>query len=137
MKLEIEEVSATKRKLQIEVPVETVAAEFDRAYRALSQKARIKGFRPGRIPRPVLERYFADDVRNDVATKLIQESVATAIREKEIPLVSRPEVELESKVEEKSPLRFSANLEIRPAGPSLDTTGLASRVLRHGLFGQA
>ncbi|MFM7141764.1 MAG: trigger factor family protein, partial [Alphaproteobacteria bacterium] len=75
MKVEIEEVSPTRRKIAVEVPADRVASEFERAFRSVSQRARIKGFRPGRIPRPVLERFFGEEVRSQVATALVREGV--------------------------------------------------------------
>jgi trigger factor len=49
----VEDLSPIKKKLGIALPPEEVQAKIDAAYRGLSQRARIKGFRPGKVPRHV------------------------------------------------------------------------------------
>jgi len=58
MQVNIDEVNATRRKLAVEVPVEEVTAEFDRAFGRVQKQAKLKGFRPGRAPRSVVEKLF-------------------------------------------------------------------------------
>ena len=53
MHVNIDEVNTTRRKLAVEVPVEEVAAEFNRAFERVQKQAKLKGFRPGRAPRAV------------------------------------------------------------------------------------
>src|SRR5687767_9355776 len=50
--------SPTLRRLEVTVPVARVRRAYDRAYRDIAKSARVKGFRPGKVPRPVLERMF-------------------------------------------------------------------------------
>ena len=54
MKVEIEDLSEVRRKLRIEVPSSEVVQEVDRAYRELGKQAKVKGFRPGKVPRSIL-----------------------------------------------------------------------------------
>ncbi len=54
----MENLSEVKRKLLVEVPSAEVTEEVDRAYRDLGKKAKVKGFRPGKVPRSVLEMYY-------------------------------------------------------------------------------
>ena len=55
VKVEVENLSEVKRKLRIEVPSNEVTEEVDRAYRQLGKSAKVKGFRPGKVPRSILE----------------------------------------------------------------------------------
>jgi len=80
MQVNIDEVNATRRKLAVEVPVEEVAAEFDRAFGRVQKQAKLKGFRPGRAPRSVVEKLFGDQVRADVLSHLIEHSYADAVK---------------------------------------------------------
>jgi trigger factor len=125
MKVEIEEVSPTRRKIAVEVPAERVATEFERAFRSVSQRARIKGFRPGRIPRPVLERFFGEEVRNQVATLLVREGVGGAIEQSNLQVVSQPELDIGT-LSESEALRFSATVDVRPELGAIDLEGLAA-----------
>ena len=123
MKVEVEEISSTERKLEVEIPAERVHDEFERAFQAVGRQARIKGFRPGRVPRAVLERYFAEDVRNQVTSSLVQEGFSTALEQSKLEIVSQPELDIGS-LNEKEALKFSARVEIRPALGAVNVEGL-------------
>ncbi len=123
MKVEVEEISSTERKLEVVIPAERVHDEFERAFKDVARHAKIKGFRQGRVPRPVLERYFADDVRSQVTSNLVQEGFSSAIEQSKLQIVSQPELEI-GKLDEKESLRFSARVEIRPDLAGVKTDGL-------------
>lgn len=124
MKVEVEEISSTERKLEVEIPAERVHDEFEKAFQDVARHAKIKGFRQGRVPRPVLERYFADDVRSQVTTNLVQEGFSSAIEQSKLQIVSQPELDI-GKLNEKEALKFSARVEIRPELEAVQTDGLA------------
>lgn len=109
----IEEVGSTRRKLAVEVPVEAVRAELDRAYGRVQRVARIRGFRPGRVPRPILERYFGDQVRADVLSHLIEHSYGDALTRAGLRPVGPPEIVPEN-VESGKPLRYTATVDVWP-----------------------
>ena len=96
MQVTIEELNTTRRRLAVEVPVDAVSAELDRAFGRVQREAKLKGFRPGRAPRSVLERYFGDQVRADVLSHLIEHSYSDAIREAGLRPVGPPEIVPES-----------------------------------------
>lgn len=124
MTFQIEEISPTRRKLQIEVPVDRVAAEFERAFREFSRRARIPGFRPGRAPRGVIERHFGDDIRNEVITSLVREEFSAALEDSKLEIVSQPELDV-GNLDASEPLRFSATVEILPPLADVDLQGIS------------
>ena len=81
MKVTVEDQSSVKKVLHIEVPREEVKREIDAAYGQAKKSAKVKGFRPGKIPRSVLERLYKKDVHADVSSKLIQDALIEAIQE--------------------------------------------------------
>ena len=81
MHVTVEDVSGVKKTLHIEIPQEEVVRQLDSAYSQLKKTAKIKGFRPGKAPRSVLERMFKKDVHADVSSKLIKESFIDALKE--------------------------------------------------------
>jgi trigger factor len=113
MKATLETLGAWERRLSVEVPPEEVGDSVERAYRELSRRARVKGFRPGKIPRSVLERLYGDRVRNEVIQNLVQRTFADAVREHQLEPVSEPVVEPE-KLESGRPWRYTARLEVKP-----------------------
>src|SRR4030067_2522129 len=90
MKVNVEEISPIKKKVNVEVPEDQVIKEVDFFYRELSRKAKIKGVRPGKVPRNILERHFKDYVKTEVIQKLIQESYPQALSEAKLHPISNP-----------------------------------------------
>jgi trigger factor len=120
----VEDLSPIKKKLGIAVPAAEVQAKIDAAYRGLSQRARIKGFRPGKVPRRVLERYYGSQVEGEVIGELIQHSFVHALEERRLQAVARPEIVAEE-VRPSEGLRYSATIEIKPDVPVTEYRGLA------------
>jgi len=123
MKVEVETVDPVRRRLAVEVPAEEVRNEMERAFVELGRHARVRGFRPGRTPRPVLEQLFGDRVRAEVFGKLIQQSYEEALRERGLAVVSDPQIVTE-KAEPGAALRYSATVEVRPEVHVQNFTGL-------------
>ena len=113
MKVDIDTVSTVERKLRVELPAESVNEEFVRAYESVSQRARIKGFRPGKVPRSVLKGFYGDEVRGQVLTRLVEQALGEVIRERGLHVVSRPEVEAND-LEEGKAFAFSVLLQVKP-----------------------
>jgi trigger factor len=113
MKINIDELSPVQRKVRVELPAETVANEFSRAYKNLGQRVRVKGFRTGKIPRSVLQGIYGDDVKTEVRSHLVEESLGEVIKERGLQIVSRPEVESHDLLEN-GEFSFSAVFEVKP-----------------------
>ncbi len=126
MQVQIEELNPTRRKIAVEVPLEAVRSEIDRAFGRVQQTAQIRGFRPGRVPRAVLEKYFGDQVRADVLSHLIEHSYADAVEQAGLRPVGAPEIVPES-LEAGKPLRFSATVDVLPKLEVTDYQGLAAK----------
>ncbi|MFQ5903055.1 MAG: trigger factor [Candidatus Binatia bacterium] len=113
MKVDIDTLSPVQRKIRVELPANAVNKEFSRVYEGLSQRAKIKGFRPGKAPRSVLERLYGDQVKGQVLSQLVEHSLGEVFRERGLPVVSRPEVEAND-LEEGRAFTFSAVVEVKP-----------------------
>ena len=110
----METVDAVRRRLAVEVPAIEVTARIERAYDELRRTASVRGFRPGRAPRSVLEQLFGERVRADVFSKLVQDSYLEALRDQSIEPIGRPEIVTEQ-AEPGEALRYSALVEVKPA----------------------
>ncbi len=122
MNFKVEEQSAVKRKLIIEIPKEDVTKELDSAYRELKKNAKVKGFRPGKTPRNVLERLYGKEVRADVSSRLIQESFLQALKDSELNVVSMPNIDPPA-LEADAPYHFTAEIEVKPELQALKIDG--------------
>jgi trigger factor len=124
MKIDIDELNAVQRKVRVELPADRVAGEFARVYKRLGQRVRVKGFRTGKIPRTVLQGIYGEEVKGEVKTHLVEESLGEIIRERGLRLVSRPEVETDD-LSESDAFSFSAVFEIKPEIAVRDYIGMA------------
>ncbi|MCD4763213.1 MAG: trigger factor, partial [Desulfobacterales bacterium] len=123
MQVTVEDLSTVKKVLHVEIPEKDVVGELDKAYKDLKKNAKVKGFRPGKTPRTVLERLYKKDVNADVSSKLIQESLIDAIKEAELNIVGRPEIEPPI-ADGKGPYKYDATVEIEPEIETVDFKGL-------------
>jgi trigger factor len=124
MKIQVEKVSPVERKVSIEVDPERVAKEIDRAYTGLGRRVKLKGFRPGKAPRKVLERHFRSEVESEVAEKIVQQTFAEAVKVEAIDIVAPPHVSISEGVAEGKPLRYTARVEVKPVLDPKDYKGL-------------
>lgn len=124
MQVKVEDVSSVKKVLHIEIPEDTVTRELNDAYQQLKKTAKVKGFRPGKTPRSVLERMFKKDVHMDVSSKLLQDSFVEALKETDLNIVGNPKID-PPQLEEKGPYKYDATVEIKPDIDKIDFKGLS------------
>ena len=125
MNVNIEESNSLRRKVTIEVEPDEIKHELDRAYNELKRGVVLKGFRPGRAPRNLLERFFGEQVRGEVAQKLVEEYTRKALEEHDLKPVVAPEIVTEqSDLQKDLALKFSATFDLRPKIEVKDYEGL-------------
>ncbi len=123
MDIRIESLGPTRKKIHVVVPKELVRKEIDGVYSELKKNAKVKGFRPGKTPRQILERYYSDYVREQVISKLITNTYEGALSESSISPVSQPTLESDE-LTEGEPFKYSAIVEVNPEIDVKDYTGI-------------
>jgi trigger factor len=113
MKTNLEELSPVKKKLSIEIESKEVDKKLNEAYRELGKKAKIPGFRPGKVPRKILETHFSTQVTEDVTKNLISETFPMAIQEVETFPLGAPLLEKDI-LKQGQNFKYSAVMEVRP-----------------------
>ena len=113
MKVQVQEVSPIERRLEIEVEPQVVADELSRAYATLGRQVKIAGFRPGKIPRRILEQRFKDEVEPDVLRRVQLRAFLDAIQTHQVEAVSDPQISA-GKLSLDQPYAFSARVEVKP-----------------------
>jgi trigger factor len=100
--------------LEIELPAERLDRAVGEAVRHLSQRTRVPGFRPGKAPRPVLERHLGPGaVLDDAVDHLVQSAYREALVEQALLPLTNADVEV-VQAEEGKPLVFKATVQVRP-----------------------
>ncbi|CAB1063945.1 Cell division trigger factor (EC [Olavius sp. associated proteobacterium Delta 1] len=123
MQVSVEDINSVKKTLHIEIPEADVASELDKAYNELKKRAKVKGFRPGKVPRSVVVRLFKKDVHADVTSKLIQSSFMDALKETDLNIVGTPQVN-PPELQDSGPYNYDATVEISPEIEDIDYKGL-------------
>jgi len=109
----VEDLSPVVKKVSVELGPDRVKDALDRAYMGLSRTVKLKGYRAGHVPRRLVERYFGDDVKKDVAQKLVAGSIHEALEEHKLEPVAPPRVE-NGDVNPGEPFKYVATVEVRP-----------------------
>jgi trigger factor len=126
MQVQVEELSPVEKKLSVEVPWERVREKLDAAYKELAKGVRLKGFRPGKVPRAVVEKMFSKQVYQEVAKELVQESFLVAAQEHKLEPVAEPVIE-EARIKPNEAFRYTARVEVRSPVELKDWEGLPAR----------
>jgi trigger factor len=123
VKSTVETVSPTRVRLVIEVPFAELEPSLRKAYREIGSQVSIPGFRKGKVPAAVIDqRIGRDAVLNEAVQDLIPAQIIAAVREHEVKMLGRPELTERPEVSDGQPLRFIAEVDVRPefSLPALD-----------------
>ncbi|HKB06899.1 MAG TPA: trigger factor [Candidatus Polarisedimenticolia bacterium] len=113
MKVDVQEMGACKRRLQVQETPEVVRQAWETAFTRVQREAKLPGFRKGKVPRSMIKLHFADDVRQEVARHLIPEVYKQALEETRLDPIEDPDVQ-DVTLEESAALKFSAVVEVKP-----------------------
>ena len=113
MKASLEDISPVKKKLLVEIESQEVERKLNEAYRDLGKKAKIPGFRTGKIPRNILEKHFSLQVGEDVTRSLINETFPKAVDEVKAFPLGPPSLE-KNIVKQGQNFSYTAVMEVRP-----------------------
>ncbi|MDO8681885.1 MAG: trigger factor [Armatimonadota bacterium] len=126
-----EQLEPCKVELNIEVEAGQVAEAINDAYRHLAKRVSIPGFRKGKAPRAILERYIDEgEVKDEAARSLIPPAYAQAITEAEIDPYDFPDVEV-VQMEAEQPFVFKATVPLAPKVELGEYTGLTIERMAH------
>lgn len=113
MKTEVETVSPIIKKIRVEVPVERVKQAFEAAFQKVQKKAKMKGFRQGKVPQKLMEQHYAQEIHQEALEKLIDLSYPEAVEKEAVLPISQPKVDIGSFGADKN-FEYSATFEVRP-----------------------
>lgn len=114
MKVSAEKLEGSKVVLTVEAPSSVVDESLDKAYKSVVKRINVPGFRRGKAPRMILERYFGKEVLYDEAMKeVLPGQYEAAVEEAKIIPVGEPEFD-EVDFSQGKPLTFKATVYVRP-----------------------
>lgn len=111
--VKLEDISQVKKKISFEIPWAFVKEELENVYRDIGKKAKIKGFRPGKIPRKILENNFKTEAEGEAITNIVNKYYWQELDDRKIVTLSRPEIDQHG-LKENTDFSFSASFETEP-----------------------
>ena len=125
MQSQISEISKVFVQVSVEVPWADVEKAMEGSYSELGRTAKVRGFRPGKVPRNVLKQLFGARVRQEVLNNLVESGLGRAVEQHKLAVVSVPPLEATPQLKQGEPLTFTAKLEVRPKIEQVDIDGIA------------
>ena len=125
LQISIDEQASWRRVMSVVIPASLVQAEEQNAARQLASRARLKGFRKGRVPTKVIENRFGGALRQEALDKLIGSAYREALAEKELRPISEGEIE-DVQYAPQEDLSFAISFDVEPV---LEVTRMSGFVI--------
>lgn len=116
-KISVNETSEVARRLEIEIPRELFDSQYDRELSKIVGRVSIKGFRPGKAPKEMVQKMYGSSIRGEVISDLINNAYQRAVSENSLKVVGQPNIKLDGLIEETTkttPIMVTADVEIFP-----------------------
>ncbi len=120
----VEDISATKKRLKIEIPTDIIEKEYSRSLDNVRQRTRLPGFRQGKAPLPLIEKRFGNDIKADIIDRLVPEYYTKAMKDADLVPVTLPAFEGSLDLKRNEPLSFALTIEVRPKIENLSYEGM-------------
>lgn len=93
MQVSVESTGNLERRINFSLPAEQLESGVSGRLREIARTARIKGFRPGKVPTKVIEQRYGDQVKAEVLGGLVRQAFDSAVRENELRLAGNPRID--------------------------------------------
>ena len=123
MQVQLESLSKLERKLTVRFPAEQFESRVRERVTEMSRNARLKGFRPGKVPVKVIEQRFGAQIRGEALSDLVGSTFREAVQKENLQPVAAPNIDT-SGTPEGGEIAYTATFEVLPEMPAIDVTGL-------------
>lgn len=123
MKAECTEEGLSKRRLDVEIPAETVSQVFEKEATRFGRSLKLPGFRKGKIPKDLVKTRFRSEILDEVLRDLVPQVLQQALNEHALHPIGDPRIH-DLKIELGQPLSFKASFEVMPKIEAKDYKGL-------------
>ncbi|MCA9065458.1 MAG: trigger factor [Planctomycetaceae bacterium] len=123
--VEIKPIGPCKKHVSVTVSADDIAIIRDEVLSELSEKAQVPGFRVGRVPRPLLQKRFRDEIATEIKQKVLLVSLEQLSEEYKIEPLGQPNLDVDSlDVPEDGDFHYEFDVEVRPDFELPDYTGI-------------
>jgi len=123
MQIQVKDISNVKKQIDVEIPTETIKEEFDKGFRELNKTSKVKGFRPGKVPRSVLNRMFGKSVAENIRSKLVSDAYEKAMNDHDLKIIGEPQLNI-PELKENEAYIFNIVVEVNPTIDFVDFKNL-------------
>lgn len=113
MKSAVKKLTQCKREIEVEIETSETSREFDRILAQYSSRAKIPGFRPGRVPKDIVKRMFYPEIKDSLVNSLVHKALKQELQSQNLKPIGAPVVN-EIHFKEGEPFRLKAQFEIWP-----------------------
>ena len=114
MKVELQDLNEVEKLLKVEVPKEKVNEVIQKITTQVRKKAKIKGFREGKVPVYLVKKLFKEEIEEKSIARIIEDTLNEAIKETKVEPLLRPKVEELGELKEGESFNYSVLVEVRP-----------------------
>ncbi len=113
MQVTVESTGTLERRMRVELPADTIEQEIDSRLKRVGRTAKIKGFRPGKVPPKVVRQRYGKQIREEVLGELMQKSYSDAVTQENLNPAGGPQIETEDDKDGAS-FTYVATFEVMP-----------------------
>lgn len=113
MQVTVESTSKLERRMRVELPAERIEKEVENRLKRVGKTAKLKGFRPGKIPPKVVKQHYGTQVRQEVLSDLMGQSYRDAVQQENLSPVAQPQIEPEI-TDNSDAFVYTATFEVLP-----------------------
>jgi trigger factor len=123
MQVSLENLGNLERKLTVSFPAEQLSTQVSERVARMGREVRLKGFRPGKVPRAVIERRFGAQIRGEALSDLIRSSFNEAVEQEKLKPVAAPSINTTGEADAGA-ISYTATFEVMPELPEVDAAAL-------------
>ena len=112
MDVTVESTGTLERRMRVELPLAPIEQQVDSRLKSVGRTAKIKGFRPGKVPAKVVRQRYGKQVREEVLSEVLQKSYADAVTQQELNPAGSPKIDTEADTGDS--FAYTATFEIMP-----------------------
>lgn len=96
MMVTVESTGTLERRMRVLLPAERIEKEIESRLKSVGRTAKIKGFRPGKVPTKVVRQRYGGQIRQEVLSELMQKSYTDAVQQEKLNPAAGPKIEPEA-----------------------------------------
>jgi trigger factor len=113
LQVSVEALDGLEKRMTVTIPAERIEKEIDTRLLSVGRKAKLKGFRPGKVPPKVIRQHYGAGVREEVLNEIVQSSYSAALDQEKLRPAAMPKLE-QGSAEAGDDFAYSATFEVYP-----------------------